>query len=131
MATYKEAWVFPCNIKYFNVIDHFAEHDTVIWRRRGVVHEGDVVYIYIGSPIKEIRYKCYVVNERVDKTVLKDNPYAITASATQSSSYIELKLDKEYDEGSFPYSELKENGLGQVQIPARASRKLRAFLERR
>lgn len=130
MTTFQETWVFPCNVKYFDVFKHFSENNTVIWKRRGAVHKDDIVYIYVGAPYKGIRFKCHVVNEDVDEDVVQKNQYAIPKNSTGKEHYVELELDKEFEDDTFPLKELKENDLGQVQIPARASRKLRSFLER-
>ena len=41
---------------------------------------------------------------------------------------IQLKLEHEYPAGLLPLSQLKEHGLGQVQIQARPDRNLSKFL---
>ena len=130
MANYQETWVFPCNVKFFDFFKHFNDNRTVIWKRRGAVHNGDIVYIYVGAPYKEIRFKCHVVNESVDEATVEKNQYAIPKNATGNEHYLELALDKTFESNTFPLADLKEHDLGQVQIPARASRRLKAFLER-
>lgn len=130
MATYQETWVFPCNVRFFNIFDHLATSKTVVWKKRGSVHTGDVVYIYLGSPYKEIRFKCHVIDEDVPEEIVQKNVYAIPNNASGKLHFVELELDQSFDEGKYPYELLKENDLGQVQIPARDSRRLRSFLER-
>lgn len=130
MAAYQETWVFPCNVRFFDIFEHFAKSNTVVWKKRSSVHTGDEVYIYIGAPYKEIRFKCHVIADEVPEDVVQENSYAIPKNADGKLHYVELELDQTFDEGRYTYELLKENDLGQVQIPARASRRLRSFLER-
>ncbi len=130
MNEYQEKWVFPCNIKFFDIFSHFKSHNTVVWKKRGAIHQNDIVYIYIGAPYGEIRFKCHVINDNISKEKLEQNQYAIQKNS-MCAQYIELKLDKIFKEKEYPFKELKENGIGQVQIPARVSRQLKAFLKSR
>lgn len=43
-----EKWIIPCNVKRFNVIEHFKNNDTVVWKNSFTIHAGDIVYIYLG-----------------------------------------------------------------------------------
>ena len=86
--------------------------------------------MYVGAPYKEIRFKCHVVDDNVKEDVLNQNRYAIVKNASTSQRYVELELDESFDSGKYPLEQLKEHDLGQVQIPARASRRLRNFLGR-
>lgn len=129
-----ETWVIPCNIKYFDVISHFKENKRVVWKNSFSIHKGDIVYLYLSSPYGEIRYKCIVINDSVDEEVLKTNSYAIPIKKTnsyfsQKEKYIEIEYVCEFPEGTFTLSKLKEHGLGQIQIQARANRKLQQYID--
>ena len=129
-----ETWVIPCNIKYFDVISHFKENKRVVWKNSFSIHKGDIVYLYLSSPYGEIRYKCIVINDSVDEEVLKTNSYAIPIKKTNNyfskkEKYIEIEYVCEFPEGTFTLSKLKEHGLGQVQIQARANRKLQQYID--
>ena len=129
-----ETWVIPCNIKYFDVISHFKENKRVVWKNSFSIHKGDIVYLYLSSPYGEIRYKCIVINDSVDEEVLKTNSYAIPIKKTNSyfskkEKYIEIEYVCEFPEGTFTLSKLKEHGLGQIQIQARANRKLQQYID--
>lgn len=130
MTAYQGTWVFPCNIRYFNIFEHFTKGNTVVWGKKGSVHTGDVVYIYIGALYKKIRFKCHVIADEISDDVVQANSYAIPQNASGKLYYVELELDRTFEEGKYTYEVLKENDLGQVQIPARASRRLRSFWER-
>ena len=48
---------------------------------------------------------------------------------SKKTKYIQLKLEREYSAGLLPLSQLREHGLGQVQIQARPDRNLNKYLE--
>lgn len=125
-----EKWVFPCNTKYFDIIEHFKNSDTVVFKRNTRINIGDVVYIYLAAPIQEIRYICHVINNEVSEEILKQNTYVIPKDFDKKEyHFVMFQLDKEIEAGLLPYAELKENDIGQVIIPARASRKLKKYLD--
>ena len=128
-----EHWIIPCNIKVFNVIEHFKDTKTVIWKNSFTMKKGDITYIYIGNPVGEIRYKCMVINDEVDNQTLSKNTYAIPAKKSNNyfskkEKYVELEYICEFPEKTFPLNDLRENGLGQVQIQARTDRRLQAYI---
>ncbi len=129
----KELWIIPCNTKHFNVSEHFNREKTVVWRNSFSIRKGDVAYIYLSAPFSEIRYRCNVISEEVDDDTLQANSYAIPAKTTNNYfskrvKYMVLELDRVFPEGKYKLEELKKHGLGQVQIQARADRKLREYL---
>lgn len=128
-----ENWIIPCNIKQFNIIDHFKNNDYVVWKNSFTIMAGDIVYIYIGAPFGELKFKCEVLSNEVDEQELKVNSYAIVERKSNNFfskkiKYIRMKKVCEYQEGTFKLSNLKEHGLGQVQIQARTDRRLQAYI---
>lgn len=129
-----EHWIIPCNVKVFNIIEHFRERKTVIWKNSFTIMTGDVAYIYLGSPYSEIKYKCNVISTDVDENKLRDNAYAIPAKKSNNyfskkEKYIEMEYVCEYPEKTFPLEDLRAHGLGQVQIQARTDRRLQQYLD--
>lgn len=129
-----EKWIVPCNIKRFDLISHFENSDTVVWKNSFTIKQGDTVYIYIGAPIGEIRYRCTVISDSVSDGLLAENKYAVDEKTGNNNfskkvKYVQLKKEIEYPSNFLVLNELRKNGLGQVQIQARADRKLKAFLE--
>ena len=130
-----EKWIIPCNVKRFDVIEHFKNNKTVIWKNSFTIRTGDIVYIYLGAPYGEIRYRCKVIADTVDDTLLLSNSYAIQEKASNNYfskkiKYIQLQFDYEFPTGVLTLQNLKANGLGQVQIQARIDRYLRPYIER-
>lgn len=130
-----ENWIIPCNIKVFDLPKHFLSQKNVVWRNSFTIHKGDTAYIYIGGPIGEIRYKCSVISDDVDDSLLKKNAYAIPKRKynnffSKKDKYIVLELICEYPRGTFTLTHLREQGLGQVQIQARTNRQLQAYIDK-
>ena len=130
-----ETWIVPCNIKHFDLISHFESSDTVVWKNSFTIKQGDIVYIYIGAPIGEIKYRCIVISDTVSEELLAENKYAVVEKTgnnyfSKKIKYVQLKKEIEYPDNLFVLDDLRQNGLGQVQIQARADRRLKAYLEK-
>lgn len=52
-------WLFPANIKYYDVFGAFSETETY-WPANTTMTAGDVVYIYLAAPYKQIGFLCEV-----------------------------------------------------------------------
>lgn len=129
-----ENWIIPCNVKFFDVIAHFKKNNRVVWKNSFTIRKGDTAYLYLSSPYGEIRYKCIVVNDKVDDELLGANSYAIPEKKSNNyfskkEKYIELEYVCEFPAGTFSLPKLKEHGLGQVQIQARTDRKLQQYID--
>lgn len=128
-----EKWIIPCKISHFNVIEHFKENDIVVWKNAFTIKTGDEVYIYVGAPYGEIRYKCEVLEEVTNEAELQEHKYAIVTQKSNNYfskkiKYVKMKLIMEYPEKYLSLAELKEHGLGQVQLQARVPRQLSPYL---
>ena len=128
-----ETWIIPCNIKHFDVNEHFKNSSTVVWRNAFTIKPNDYVYIYIGAPLSKVMYKCVVLETAVDEKLLEENKYAIVENQSHNYfskkiKYVEMKLIGIIKDDFLMLEKLKENGLGQVQIQARAPRTLIPFL---
>ena len=129
-----ESWIVPCNIKHFNLIEHFKSHPIVVWRNSFTIRKGDTAYIYLSAPYGEIRYRCRVINDEVPDEVVQANSYAIPEKPSNNYfskkiKYIMMELDYEYPEGSLKLEDLRKHGLGQVQIQARADRRVKEYIQ--
>ena len=55
-----DSWIIPCNVKYFDILTHVEKSKVIIWKKSAKIQEGDKVYIYVGTPYKEVKYRCIV-----------------------------------------------------------------------
>lgn len=129
-----ESWIIPCNIKQFDVIEHFEHNIYAVWKNSFSIRKNDIVYIYIGAPYSEILFKCHVINDAVDDITLIENQYAIPQKESHNfyskkTKYIQIQMDNKYPRGTFSLDKLRENGLGQVQIQARTDKKLQYYID--
>lgn len=128
----KENWIIPCNIKYFDVINYLQSHDDIVFRRISAINQGDVAYIYVTSPYCEIKYRCHVVCDDVSNEELKEHLYAIPQKQSEykKSRYVKLHVDFQYENGTMCLKDLKNHGLGQVQMQARTDRHVQAYINK-
>lgn len=126
----QEIWIAPTNPKYFDVIEYLKTNkELAIKSNQKKVNVGDIVYIYIAAPISQIKYKGTVIKNECDAETLNDHNYVFDINNDIKTSFFLVEIDTEFVEGTFPYTILKEKGIGQVQILARASRTIKAFIK--
>lgn len=58
-----QKWLIPSNIKKFDAVSHFENNERIDWLIQGNWKIGDLVYIYVGMPIKKIMFKTIIENE--------------------------------------------------------------------
>ena len=81
----------------------------VIWKQSSKIAKGDTVYMYVGSPVSAVRYKCVVTEPYI--------PYKY-ADNNVSMKYI-MKMDvlEEYPKEFCGFSKLQELGIKAVRGP--------------
>lgn len=120
-------WLISAN-KLFDTVRAFNEIRTLDWNQ-GVykIKEGDIVYIYLGKPVQEVRVKCKVVKANMQESDIDDRKYitGITAKELEEPfeiSYgnsMRLTILAEYVESDlFGAEALAEHGIrGQIRTP--------------
>lgn len=124
-----EKWIIPLNIKYFDIVKQFKISEKVIIKKSRPYKIGDLAYIYLALPYGEIRYICEVVNDNLSKEYVSDHAQYALINSLSTNHYVELRLVQELQDDKLKYPLLKENGLGQVQLPSRMSRELKRYLK--
>ena len=123
-------FVYPCNAVDHDIEKHFADNPFIVWRAISDIKVDDIVFIYVGKTIREVKYKCIVTKCPISQDILNDNQYAIPkGKLANKCSYLMMKLQKEYPNGVFPLSELKENGMKQFMVPMHASDRLKQYFQ--
>lgn len=128
-----EKWIVPCNLKHFNVEEHFSKTNRVVWKNSFTMRVGDTTYIYLSAPISAIVFRCHVIADTVSDEELQNNQYAISDKESHNyfskkTKYVIMELDREYPKELLTLDKLRQHGLGQVQIQARADRHLAEYL---
>lgn len=124
-------WIIPCNIKHFDIVAHFIDNTEVVWKQDGRIQKGDTIYVYVGHPLSQIKYKCHVVDIDINREELLNNKYAIMGNRFNDLiKYMKLKLDSTYKEGTLRLNDLKSNGLSTVQKQVKIYEPLLALINR-
>ncbi len=114
-------WIVPANPKYYDIIRAFEEAEEIDWKQGAGIKSGDTVYMYVGSPISAILYKC-----RVTQT---DIPYDYRDENLTIKALMKIKLQKRYEPERFTFDVLKrEYGIFAVRGPRGIPNSLSAAL---
>lgn len=123
-------WIIPCNIKYYDVKGAFNKFQVIEWKQTVNVQKGDIVYIYIGRPIQQIKYKCVAIDVDLKKATIDDREFVLDGSNYENyGRYMQLKLIEEYEDGMFNLEQLKSNGLSSVQSPTKIDKQLETYIK--
>lgn len=93
-------WIIPGNLKIFRITDYFSNNDIVDWKQSHYKFSvGDIVFLYVSSPISSIRYMLEVIKTDIPfEESIKDGEYWTSehpvAEEVRSYNYVRLKLLK-------------------------------------
>lgn len=111
------SWLYPANVKFYDVLGAFAAPQTY-WPQNSKVAIGDLIYIYLAAPHKQIGYICTIeqINYEQDEIIDQIKPFFKDdgKGGKNGKKFMQLKTIKnlELKENAFTaYSLLKENGL--------------------
>ena len=102
-------WIVPANPKYFDLHSAFKENKEIIWKQSSNVTAGDIVYLYVTSPVSAIQYKCKVKEVNI--------PYDYEDQNLKIKKAMRIMLLKEYDEKRFSFKILNNYGINAVRGP--------------
>ena len=92
-------WIIPSNPKYYDSVHAFDHTDEIDWKQGKGIKKGDTVFMYIGSPVSAILYKCLVTQT--------DIPYFYQREGLTITGLMRIKLQKRYDPEMFTFERLK------------------------
>ena len=102
-------WIIPANPKYYDVEEGFLNHNDILtWNRNSRIEKGDIVYIYMASPISAIEYQCKVIEVYGD--------------------LMKLQRIKTYDRSVCSFSKMKELGIRSVRGARYMSQEVKDYL---
>ncbi len=115
-------WIVPANPKYYDIINAFEEAEEIDWKQGAGIKSGDTVYMYVGSPVSAILYKCRVIQT--------DIPYDYRDENLTIKALMKIKLQKQYEPERFTFDVLKrEYGIFAVRGPRGIPNSLSAALK--
>ncbi len=111
--TRRSHWLVPANPEYYDIIGEFEKTDTTIWKQKGKIYAGDMIYLYLAAPISSILFKCEVIENNI--------PYSYEDGNLKMDKVFKMKLIKKYKQGELPMDLLRERGItwirGQRRLP--------------
>ena len=125
MQTVTDYWIIPCSPQIYDAEGAFNEYGEVVWHQDCNIKPGDIVYIYVTAPIKEIRCKCTVSDTDIPVDIGTDEGYTLDDAFCSRSHrrYMCLQLVKTYNNPFLGFQFLLYHGLngtvrGQRRIPS-------------
>ena len=116
-------WLVPANPKYYDIIHHFMENDTVIWKQSTNIKQHDIVYLYVGSPYSSILYQCEAIRVNINKKYQDEN--------IVMDKMMELKLLRKYPQEEYTFDKLKIYGIKAIRGSRNVPRKLSLALNKK
>ncbi len=118
-------WLYPANIKYYDVLGALSESDTY-WPVHSKVIPGDCIFFYLAAPYKRIMFKCEVLDiDLMQSEVLSSisrffkGPPPVKPT---SRNFMKIMTKENYPldgEVQLVLSELKDHGLKGMLMGAR------------
>ncbi len=102
-------WLIPANPKYFDVVKAFREHNIINWKQSSKIQNGDIVYMYVGSPISALLYKCLVLQTNI--------PHPYHDKNVKMKYEMKIKRLKVYDKNKFSFKNLKRYNVRAIRGP--------------
>lgn len=66
------SWLIPANTKFYDVFAALASHD-IYWPMNAKITAGDIVYIYLAAPFKQIGFRCEVLGTGYDLGAIRNH----------------------------------------------------------
>ena len=120
-------WLIPCSPDIYDAEAAFQEYGTIVWHQDCNMSAGDIAYLYVSAPVKAIRCKCRIEAVIIPADIGDDDGYVIDEGfcAKTHRRYMELRLEKIYDNPLLDYHALLMNGLsGPIRSQRRAPESL-------
>lgn len=103
-------WIIPANPKYYDIEHAFDNTDEIDWKQGAGIIKGDTVFMYVGSPVSAVLYKCKVTEI--------DIPYEYEDKNLKITALMKIKLQKRYAPDEFTFDKMKkEFGIYAVRGP--------------
>ena len=114
-------WLIPASPAMYDVEQDFKRDGTILWKQTANMIVGDIVYMYMASPVSAIMYTCEAVEVNI--------PYKYDNGDYHIRKAVKLKLLRRFDKADMPLTAMKEFGVSAVRgargVPAALSRELR------
>ncbi len=114
-------WIIPANATYFDVISYFKNNNEVMWKQSSTIKKGDIVYIYIGTPISSLMYKTKAKEVNINYFSERRN---------KESRGMLLEVIKSYPKDKYSFKRLKDLGVRAIRGPRHITEDLKRELDK-
>ncbi len=112
------SWIVPANPRFCDIAPEFEKKTGILWKQGAGIRAGDTVFIYMGSPVSAVRYKCLVTETAI--------PYEYSDRNIRMTQVMKMDLLEEYPLSFCAAGRMRELGIKTVRGPRAATE---AFLE--
>ena len=115
-------WIISCEPKYYDVDRAFQFLDKIDWGQSSNICSGDLVYIYVNTPISAIKYMCIVNKVDLPVAEIDDREFFLDeADYHNYGRYMELGLIKRCNTNLLSLEQLQAHGMqGYIRGPRKA-----------
>lgn len=130
MNNYTE-WIISCNPSYYDLVGAFNKFKEIEWKQSVNINVGDIVYIYVGKPFKEIKYRCIAKKVDLNSAGRIDDSELMLDNINYNNyeRYMNLSILIKYENQQYPLSKIKEQGLKSVQGSSRVTKELHNYIK--
>lgn len=116
-----KVWVVPANPTYYDICNEFDNNDIVLWKQSTNINVGNIVYMYVTSPIKALMYKTKVLEVNI--------PYNYKDSNVCMKYAMKLEVLERYKD-KYPFELIKKYGLTAIRGPRYITKELFDYLNK-
>ncbi|MBP5230934.1 MAG: MmcQ/YjbR family DNA-binding protein [Clostridia bacterium] len=114
-------WIVPANPAFYDVEAAFEAETEILWKQGRGIRPGDVVYLYVASPVSEIRYRCLVTETEL--------PFSYEDEHLRMTHLMRIRKLQTYPKGTFPLPVLRSCGVKMLHGPRPVTAELAELLE--
>ena len=114
-------WIIPANPHYFDIEKALKNSSVLTWKQSSSVHVGDIVYLYVGSPVSAIMYQFEVLES--------DIPYDYQDENLHIKKVMKLNLLKRFSQDFCSFSVLKKYGVTAIRGPRFMTKELSNYIK--
>lgn len=122
LRTEPKEWLIPASPAMYDVEQDFRRDGTILWKQTANMIVGDIVYMYMASPISAVMYKCEATEVNI--------PYNYDDGDYHIRKAVKLKLLCRFGKVDMPLSAMKELGVSAVRGARGVPRALSSVLKK-
>ncbi|WP_297817914.1 hypothetical protein [uncultured Lactobacillus sp.] len=109
-------WLIPANPSYFDIMNAFNDTDNIIWKQSTKIRPGDIVFMYVGSPVSAIIHQCKVVEANI--------PYDYQDKNLKITHVMRIQRIVSYPKDEFTFKKLANYDVRAIRGPRHVPKKL-------